>query len=38
MHSPSAATLNRILARETRSLLQYLLDAWPWTTLPTTSA
>jgi hypothetical protein len=31
MDAATIALLNRILARETRSLLQYMSDAWPWT-------
>jgi len=34
MNNPDLARLNRMLAREASSLLQYLGGAWPWTTEP----
>lgn len=33
MPADAASILNRVLLREKQSLLQYLSDAWPWTTL-----
>lgn len=30
MQPDTASVMNRIFARETRSILQYLKDAWPW--------